>query len=69
MAIDSITSYEAQIDRLNQSIQGREQLFDENRLNDQQIKELVDDVGQRWLINKILQQLRQEQVQRHQAAQ
>ncbi|CAF4907843.1 unnamed protein product, partial [Rotaria magnacalcarata] len=32
-------------------------------------KELVDDVGQRWLINKILQQLRQEQVQRHQAAQ
>ncbi|CAF1542107.1 unnamed protein product [Rotaria magnacalcarata] len=64
-----ITSYEAQIDRLNQSIQGREQLFDENRLNDQQIKELVDDVGQRWLINKILQQLRQEQVQRHQAAQ
>ncbi|CAF3403079.1 unnamed protein product [Rotaria socialis] len=69
MAIDLITSYEAQIDRLNQSIQGREQLFDENRLNDQQIKELVDDVGQRWLINKILQQLRQEQVQRHQAAQ
>ncbi|CAF5010088.1 unnamed protein product [Rotaria socialis] len=44
---------------MNQSIQGREQLFDENRLNDQQIKELVDDVGQRWLINKILQQLRQ----------
>ncbi|CAM4910888.1 unnamed protein product [Rotaria socialis] len=69
MAIDLITSYEAQIDHLNQSIQGREQLFDENRLNDQQIKELVDDVGQRWLINKILQQLRQEQVQRHQAAQ
>ncbi|CAF3454682.1 unnamed protein product [Rotaria socialis] len=69
MAIDLITSYEAQIDRLNQSIQGREQLFDENRLNDQQIKELVDDVGQRWLINKILQQLRQEQVQRHQPAQ
>ncbi|CAF4649434.1 unnamed protein product, partial [Rotaria sp. Silwood2] len=28
-----ITSYEEQINRLNQSIQEREQLFDQNQLN------------------------------------
>ncbi|CAF1378558.1 unnamed protein product [Rotaria sordida] len=64
-----ITSYEAEINRLNQSIQNREQLFDQNQLNDQDIKELADDIGQRWLINKFLQQLRQEQERRRQAAQ
>ncbi|CAF4718182.1 unnamed protein product, partial [Rotaria sp. Silwood2] len=63
-----ITSYEEQINRLNQSIQSREQLFDQNQLNDQQTKDLADDIGQRWLINKILQQLRQEEERRRQAA-
>ncbi|CAF1353087.1 unnamed protein product, partial [Rotaria sordida] len=56
-----ITSYEAEINRLNHSIQNREQLFDQNQLNDQDIKELADDIGQRWLINKFLQQLRQDE--------
>ncbi|CAF1074858.1 unnamed protein product [Rotaria sordida] len=69
MAIDLITNYEAQINRLNQSIQRREQLFDQNQLNVQEMKELADDIFQRWLINKFLQQLRQEQEQRRQAAQ
>ncbi|CAF4189392.1 unnamed protein product [Rotaria sordida] len=64
-----ITSYEAEINRLNQSIQNREQLFDQNQLNVQEMKELADDIFQRWLINKFLQQLRQEQEQRRQAAQ
>ncbi|CAF1269553.1 unnamed protein product [Rotaria sordida] len=61
--------YEAEINRLNQSIQNREQLFDQNQLNVQEMKELADDIFQRWLINKFLQQLRQEQEQRRQAAQ
>ncbi|CAF1348321.1 unnamed protein product [Rotaria sordida] len=69
MAIDLITSYEAEINRLNQSIQNREQLFDQNQLNDQEMKELADDIFQRWLINKFLQYLRQEQERRRQAAQ
>ncbi|CAF1413791.1 unnamed protein product [Rotaria sordida] len=69
MAIDLITGYEAEINRLNQSIQSREQLFDQNQLNDQDIKKLADDIGQRWLINKFLQHLRQEQERRRQAAQ
>ncbi|CAF1041553.1 unnamed protein product [Rotaria sordida] len=69
MAVDLITSYEAEINRLNQSIQNREQLFDQNQLNDQEMKELADDIFQRWLINEFLQHLRQEQERRRQAAQ
>lgn len=51
-------AYEADIQRLNISIQGREKLLEEEKLNDEQIKQLAADVGSRYLSNVFLKKLK-----------
>jgi len=55
----SIYYLDYQVWRANQSIQDREKRFDQMQLNDEEIKELANDVAERWLLNKFLQQLQQ----------
>ncbi|CAF2211544.1 unnamed protein product [Rotaria magnacalcarata] len=59
-----IIAYENDIERLNVSIEERTRLLEENNLNDQQVKQLADDVGTRFLSNIFLRQLKNEQARR-----
>jgi hypothetical protein len=51
-------AYEADIQRLNISIQEQEQLFKEKKLNDEQVKRLSNDVGSRYLSSLFLKELK-----------
>ncbi|CAF1198000.1 unnamed protein product [Rotaria magnacalcarata] len=59
-----IIAYENDIERLNVSIEERTRLLEENNLNAQQVKQLADDVGTRFLSNIFLRQLKNEQARR-----
>jgi hypothetical protein len=51
-------AYEADIEQLNKSIQEGEQLFKEKKLNDEQVKQLANDVGRRFISNLFLKDLK-----------
>ncbi len=51
-------AYEADIERLNVTIQDRVQLLNENNLNDEEAKQLALDAGIRFLLNLFLKKLR-----------
>jgi hypothetical protein len=54
-----VLGYEADIERLNVTIRDREQLLNENNLNDEEVKQLVLDAGTRYLSNLFLKKLRE----------
>ncbi len=54
LVIIQITAYEQEINRLDECIQHGQKLLKKKKLNDQQLKDLIDDVSHRWLTNEFL---------------
>ncbi|CAF1397737.1 unnamed protein product [Rotaria magnacalcarata] len=60
MAIDMITAHESEINRLNESIQMRQQLYENDQLNDQEYEQFVIDAGRRFALQLDIEKLKRE---------
>ncbi|CAF2070523.1 unnamed protein product [Rotaria magnacalcarata] len=60
MAIDMIMAHESEINRLNESIQMRQQLYENDQLNDQEYEQFVIDAGRRFALQLDIEKLKRE---------
>ncbi|CAF3356328.1 unnamed protein product [Rotaria socialis] len=60
MAIDMIVANESEINRLNVLIQNRQQLYENDQLNDEEYKQLMIDLGRRVMLQWDVEKLKLE---------